>query len=73
MKFTRDWLFDHLATDHSLEEILEALPMLGLEVEDVQDRAAALASFTIAEVIFTILPNFLSFILGITDCIRRAD
>ena len=51
MKFTRDWLFDHLATDHSLEEILEALPMLGLEVEDVQDRAAALASFTIAEVI----------------------
>ena len=51
MKFTRDWLFDHLATDHSLEEILEALPMLGLEVEDVKDRAAALASFTIAEVV----------------------
>ncbi len=51
MKFTRDWLFDHLATDHSLDEILEALPMLGLEVEDVQDRAAALASFTIAEVV----------------------
>lgn len=51
MKFTRDWLFDHLATDHSLDEILEALPMLGLEVEDVRDRAAALASFTIAEVV----------------------
>ena len=50
MKFTRDWLFDHLATDHSLDELLKALPMLGLEVEDVQDRAAALASFTIAEV-----------------------
>ena len=33
MKFTRDWLFDHLQTDRSLDEILEALPMLGLEVE----------------------------------------
>jgi len=51
MKFTRDWLFDHLDTDRSLDEILEILPMLGLEVESVTDRAAALAPFTIAEVI----------------------
>ena len=51
MKFTRDWLFDHLEADHSLEAILEALPLLGLEVESVTDRAAALAPFTIAEVI----------------------
>ena len=51
MKFTRDWLFDHLATDRPLEEILRILPMLGLEVECYTDRSAALASFTIAEVI----------------------
>ena len=39
MKFTRDWLFDHLVTDRSLEDILEVLPMLGLEVESVvEDR-----------------------------------
>ena len=51
MKFTRDWLFDHLDTDCSLDEILEILPMLGLEVESVTDRALALAPFIIAEVI----------------------
>mgnify|MGYP001252913863 FL=1 len=50
MKFTRDWLFDHLETDRSLDEILDALPMLGLEVESINDRAS-LAPFTIAEVI----------------------
>ena len=49
MKFTRDWLFDHLETDRSLDEILDALPMLGLEVESFDDRAS-LAPFTIAEV-----------------------
>ncbi len=51
MKFTRDWLFDHLATDRPLDEILDILPMLGLEVECYTDRSAALTSFTIAEVI----------------------
>ncbi|MEK9851173.1 MAG: phenylalanine--tRNA ligase subunit beta, partial [Candidatus Puniceispirillum sp.] len=51
MKFTRDWLFDHLKTDRSLAEILDALPMLGLEVESVVDRGVELAPFVIAEVI----------------------
>ena len=51
MKFTRDWLFSHLETDRPLAEILEVLPMLGLEVESIVDRAAALAPFVIAEVI----------------------
>ncbi|MEK9800418.1 MAG: phenylalanine--tRNA ligase subunit beta, partial [Alphaproteobacteria bacterium] len=50
MKFTRDWLFDHLDTDRPLEDILDALPMLGLEVESFDDRAA-LKPFTVAEVI----------------------
>jgi hypothetical protein len=31
MKFTRDWLFSHLETDRPLAEILDVLPMLGLE------------------------------------------
>ena len=51
MKFTRDWLFDHLDTDRPLDEILDALPMLGLEVESFDDPAKRLAPFTIAEVI----------------------
>ncbi|MGB1177210.1 MAG: phenylalanine--tRNA ligase subunit beta, partial [Candidatus Puniceispirillaceae bacterium] len=51
MKFTRDWLFDHLDTARPLEDILEALPMLGLEVESFDDPAQRLAAFTIAEVI----------------------
>ena len=46
MKFTRDWLFDHLETDGHIA-ILEALPMLGLEVESVVDRKI-LALFVIA-------------------------
>ena len=51
MKFTRNWLFDHFETDRSLDEILEILPMLGLEVESFTDRSVALQAFTIAEVI----------------------
>ena len=51
MKFTRDWLFDHLETDRPLDTILEALPMLGLEVESVVDRGKILAPFVIAEVV----------------------
>lgn len=51
MKFTRDWLFDHLLTDRSFDEILDILPMLGLEVEGVTDRADALSAFRIAEVV----------------------
>ena len=51
MKFTRDWLFEHLETDRSLIDILDVLPMLGLEVEVVVDRTATLAPFVIAEVV----------------------
>jgi len=51
MKFTLNWLKDHLETEASLEEIVERLSMLGLEVEAVEDRAAALEPFTVARVI----------------------
>ncbi|WP_340109066.1 phenylalanine--tRNA ligase subunit beta [Pikeienuella sp. HZG-20] len=51
MKFTLNWLKDHLETKAPLEAILEALTDLGLEVEGVEDPAATLGAFTIARVI----------------------
>jgi phenylalanyl-tRNA synthetase beta chain len=51
MKFTLSWLRDHLDTDASLETILATLNTIGLEVEGVEDRAAALAPFRIAHVV----------------------
>lgn len=50
MKFTLSWLKEHLETEAPLEEILETLTDLGLEVEGVEDPAAALKGFTIAKV-----------------------
>ena len=43
MKFTLAWLKNHLETEASLQEITDRLTMLGLELEDVEDRAAGLA------------------------------
>ena len=51
MKFTLSWLREHLDTTASINEISERLTSIGLEVENVQDRAAALASFTVAKII----------------------
>ncbi|MBU9698200.1 phenylalanine--tRNA ligase subunit beta [Rhodobacteraceae bacterium HSP-20] len=51
MKFTLSWLKDHLETEASLDDILYALTDLGLEVEEVTDRAAKLSAFTIAKVL----------------------
>ncbi|MCC6949293.1 MAG: phenylalanine--tRNA ligase subunit beta [Bradyrhizobiaceae bacterium] len=51
MKFTLSWLKKHLDTGASLEEIVDKLTMIGLEVESVEDRAKALAPFTVAKVI----------------------
>ncbi len=51
MKFTLSWLKDYLETDASLEEIVERLTMIGLEVEEVTNRADRLKPFTIAKVI----------------------
>ncbi len=50
MKFTLSWLKDHLETDATLDEIVEKLTMIGLEVEDVDDRAK-FQPFTIAKVV----------------------
>ena len=51
MKFTLSWLKEHLDTDAALAEIADKLTMIGLEVEEVHDRAKALAPFTVARVI----------------------
>ena len=51
MKFTLSWLKRHLQTDATLEQITARLPMIGLEVESIEDRGAALAGFVVAEVV----------------------
>lgn len=51
MKFTLSWLKDHLDTDEPLEKLADKLTMIGLEVENIEDKAKALAPFTIAKVI----------------------
>jgi phenylalanyl-tRNA synthetase beta chain len=51
MKFTLSWLKDHLDTDEPVEKIADKLTMIGLEVENIEDKAKALARFTIARVI----------------------
>ncbi len=51
MKFTVEWLKDHLQTDASVAEIVETLTTTGTEVEAVEDQAQQLKNFTIARVI----------------------
>jgi phenylalanyl-tRNA synthetase beta chain len=51
MKFTLSWLKEHLETDASVDEVVEAMTMAGLEVEDVENPAAKLAKFTVAKVV----------------------
>jgi len=51
MKFTLSWLKEHLETDEPLEKLADKLTMIGLEVESIEDKAKALAPFTIARVI----------------------
>ncbi|MCM2401377.1 phenylalanine--tRNA ligase subunit beta [Rhizobium sp. S153] len=50
MKFTLSWLKDHLDTEATLDEICERLTAIGLEVEDVDDKAAY-KPFVIAKVL----------------------
>ena len=50
MKFTLSWLKEHLETDAALDQICERLTAIGLEVEDVDDKAAY-RPFVIAKVL----------------------
>ncbi len=51
MKFTLTWLQDHLDTDWAVEALADKLTSVGLELEGIEDRAAALKPFVIAEVL----------------------
>jgi len=51
MKFTLSWLKEHLDTSASLDQITDALTMVGLELEGVEDRAKGLETFVTAKVI----------------------
>ena len=39
MKFTLSWLKEHLDTDEPLEKLADKLTMIGLEVENIEDKA----------------------------------
>ena len=51
MKFTLSWLKTWLETSAALATITDTLSAIGLEVESVENRAAQLAPFVIAEVL----------------------
>jgi len=51
MKFTFSWLKEHIDTDAPLAAVVDKLTMIGLEVENVEDKATSLAPFTVASVI----------------------
>lgn len=51
MKFTLSWLYDHLDTNKSLDEICNALNSIGLEVEGVEDPGKALGAFRVARIL----------------------
>ena len=50
MKFTLDWLKEHLETDATPDAISKALTMIGLEVEGVEEQGKALKKFVVAQV-----------------------
>ena len=51
MKFTLEWLLEHLDTDASVEEIATTLTTVGLEVESVENPGKALEKFVVAQVV----------------------
>jgi len=51
MKFTKDWLKDHLKTNKSEAQIIEKLNNTGLEVEKVEPVKNELSDFIIAKIV----------------------
>ena len=51
MKFTKDWLSDHLSTSKSEKQIIEKLNGIGLEVEKVDNAKNELSEFVVAKII----------------------
>lgn len=50
MKFTLSWLKEYLETTATLDEIVTKLTDIGLEVENVEDRAAIYSQFKLVEI-----------------------
>jgi phenylalanyl-tRNA synthetase beta chain len=51
MKFTLSWLKDHLETEATVEQVVDAMTMAGLEVEHVDNPASKLAAFSVARIV----------------------
>jgi phenylalanyl-tRNA synthetase beta chain len=51
MKFTLNWLKEHLDTDATLDQVVETLTRVGLEVEGVENPGEKLAAFRVAKVL----------------------
>ena len=51
MKFTLDWLKDHLDTSKDLKTITDKLTSIGLEIETVEDKSKDFKNFTVAKVV----------------------
>ena len=51
MKTTLSWLKEHLDTDANIATIITTLTKIGLEVENIDDKAARFSPFTVAKVI----------------------
>ncbi len=51
MKFTLNWLKDHLDTSKDLDTIVDKLTNIGLEIESVEDKSKTFNDFTVAEVL----------------------
>ncbi len=53
MKFTLEWLREHLKGEYTGDDVINALNTLGLEVEDVTSRGKGLENFTVAHILET--------------------
>ena len=51
MKFTLDWLKDHLDTSENLNTITDTLTNIGVEIESVEDKSEIFKNFTVAKVL----------------------
>ena len=51
MKFTLSWLKEHLETDATIDQVVEAMTLAGLEVEEIENPAEKLSAFSVAKVL----------------------
>jgi phenylalanyl-tRNA synthetase beta chain len=51
MKFPLSWLRRHLETESGVPALVEALTMIGIEVEGVEDAGARLGAFSVARIV----------------------